>query len=232
MKKIAIIPARGGSKRIPNKNIRLFLDKPIISYAIKNAIDTNIFNTIMVSTDSYDIAKIAKDYGAEVPFMRSIKNSSDYATTKDVILEVLNQYKIINMLFDYFCCIYPCTPLLKSDDIKNSMLTTIQGDYETLFPVIKYHSPIFRSIIIDDNNKPKRFYSEFENTRTQDLPETFYDAGQYYCGNVKLLLNSQDNGLLTKNTKCIVIDSSRYQDIDNEEDWKLAEIKYLYNKNL
>lgn len=227
MSNIAIIPARGGSKRIHKKNIKLFLDKPIMAYAIQNAINSKIFDTVMVSTDDYEIADIAKSYCADVPFMRSEKNSSDYATTKDVILEVINEYQNqYNKFFNYFCCIYPCTPLLTTQDIISAMKITIDNHYETTFPVVPYPSPIYRSIIIE-NDIPKRLYPQFENTRTQDLQQTYYDAGQYYCGNTKLFLNNTNTGLLTQNTRCIITSPLKYHDIDNEEDWKLAEIKYI-----
>lgn len=229
MKNIAIIPARSGSKRIPHKNIKDFLGKPIISYAIDVAIKSNLFDTIMVSTDSEEIGDIAKKYCAEVPFYRSSINSSDNATTTDVILEVIDSYNKNNINFDYFCCIYPCTPMLLPDDIINSMRVLIENKCTTVFPITKYSHPIQRCISMK-NNIPKRLYKEYENIRTQDLEPMFHDAGQYYCGNVKLFVSDENRSLLTNNTRCVVVDENKYQDIDNLEDWKLGEFKYEYNK--
>lgn len=229
MKNIAIIPARRGSKRIPHKNIKDFLGKPIISYAIDTLIQTNLFSTVMVSTDSVEISDIAKKYGAEVPFYRSSINSSDSATTTDVILEVIDSYKKHNISFNYFCCVYPCTPMLSCDDIIKSMNLLIEHKYTTVFPVIKYSHPIQRCISIK-NDIPIRLYKEYENTRTQDLEPMFYDAGQYYCGNVDLFVSDENKSLLTNNTGCVIVDQNKYQDIDNLEDWKLGEFKYEYNK--
>lgn len=229
MSSVAIIPARSGSKRIPNKNIKLFHGKPIISYAIKNAINANIFDRVMVSTDNTIIADIAKQYGAEVPFYRSDINSSDHATTADTIIEVLQKYEQLNIKFNHFCCIYPCTPLLESIDIINSMKTLIDNNYATVFPVVKYSHPTQRCITIK-NGIPNRLNKEYENTRTQDLEPMYYDAGQYYCGNVAQFLTNQQKCMLTNNTKCIVVEENKYQDIDNLSDWKLLEIKYEYNQ--
>ena len=146
---IAIITARGGSKRIPRKNIKEFMGKPMISYAIKAAFDSNIFDNIIVSTDDTEIADIGKKYGAEIPFMRSAATGSDYASTYDVLYEVINEYKKSGIEYDNICCIYPCVPFLNGNFLKESYTKFLQNNYDCLLPVVKYSYPIQRAFIIN-----------------------------------------------------------------------------------
>ncbi len=223
MSNICIIPARGGSKRIPGKNIKDFLGKPIIAYSIELALQSGLFDEVMVSTDNNEIAEIAKKFGAKVPFMRSEENSNDLATTYSVWEEVLLNYQHKNLEFKYACCIYPCSPLIKLPVFKNAYTKLEDNKTENIFPLVPYSSPIQRAIKFT-NNKVEMFYPEFENTRSQDLETAYYDPGQFYWFNAKSFLAKRN--ILTDKTKIIVISDLEAQDIDNESDWKLAEMKY------
>lgn len=227
MKRIAIIPARGGSKRIPRKNIKNFLGKPVIIYSIQAALDSNLFDEVMVSTDDYEIAKIAKQFGATVPFMRSTKNSNDFATTYDVIEEVINQYKKQGIEFDEICCIYSCAPFISPEILVKALKKLVDNKFDSIFPVLKYSFPIQRALS-KDNDKLTMIVEENLNIRSQDLEESFHDAGQFYwCKTNKILANQK---LFTSNTGGILISELEAQDIDNEIDWKLAELKYQLRK--
>jgi len=223
MNNIAIIPARGRSKRIPRKNIKNFLGKPIIAYSIEATLNSNLFTEIMVSTDDEEIAEIALKYGAKVPFLRSKQNSDDYAGTSVVLLEVLNNYIEKNINFDLACCIYPTAPLLKQANIIKAHNLLINEKFDSVFPVVKFSYPIFRALKIE-NNKVKMIWEENLTKRSQDLPDAFHDSGQFYWFKVNEFLNSKK--LFTENIGAIVLDENEVQDIDNETDWKLAEMKY------
>ena len=230
MSKLAIIPARGGSKRIPKKNIKNFLGKPIIAYAIETAINSKLFDEVMVSTDDDDIIKIAKSYGAKVPFKRSEKNADDYATTIDVITEVISSYEKINRKFKYACCIYPCTPLLTIDKLKQSFSLLEKYKLDCVFPIVRFGFPIQRAVRLNQNGLVEMFQPEHLITRSQDLEASFHDAGQFYSFNVNNLISKQK--LLTDFTGHIEISEMEAQDIDNLIDWKLAEVKYKIINNL
>jgi pseudaminic acid cytidylyltransferase len=230
MSKLAIIPARGGSKRIPRKNIKNFLGKPIIAYAIENAINSQLFDEIMVSTDDEVIAEIALSYGAKVPFKRSEKNSSDSATTIDVIKEVIFSYEKLGRHFEYASCIYPCTPLLSKEKLKESFYLLKKSDLDCVFPIIKYGFPIQRAVRLNDKGLIEMFQPEHLITRSQDLENSFHDAGQFYSFNVNNLVSKQK--LITKLTGHIEVSEMEAQDIDNLVDWQLAELKYKIIKNI
>jgi pseudaminic acid cytidylyltransferase len=223
MNKLCIIPARGGSKRIPRKNIKLFLNKPIIAYSIEAAINSELFDEVMVSTDDMEIAQIALKYGAIVPFMRSSKVSNDFATTYDVIEEVLNKYKDEKKAFDYACCIYACAPLISVLNLKLSFEQLILKDFDSIFPIVPFGYPIQRSLKIRDE-KVNFIYPEYSLTRSQDLEEIFHDAGQFYWVNTKKCLEMKQ--LVSGNSGSIILSELETQDIDNEVDWKLAELKF------
>jgi pseudaminic acid cytidylyltransferase len=222
---LCIIPARGGSKRIPRKNIKLFHGKPIIAYSIELAVSSGLFSEVMVSTDDEEIAEIAIEYGAKVPFLRSEKNANDFATTLDVLNEVSNVYRDNGRNFEYLCCIYPTAVLAKSDDIKLGYLKL--EEWEMVLPITKFSYPPQRSYIIDHDNKLKFVYPENENKRSQDLDSWFHDAGQWYWYKV----NKLTKGLNNMKKGYIEIPNIQVQDIDNNEDWILAELKYklMYN---
>ena len=223
MKKIAIIPARGGSKRIPRKNIKHFLGKPIIAYSIETAINSGLFDEVMVSTDDDEIAKIALKYGATVPFLRSQKTANDFATTLEVLEEVLKMFKTQNKNFDYACCIYACAPFTSEKNLKTSLKLLLNKNFDSVFPIIPFGNPIHRSLIIKDN-KVNFFYPEFSTARTQDLEKSFYDAGQFYWMVAKKCIEKAQ--IITDNSGSIILSELEGHDIDNEIDWKLAEIKY------
>jgi len=223
MTKICIIPARGGSKRIPRKNIKLFLGKPIIAYSIEAAISSGLFDKVVVSTDDKEIAEISKKYGAEIPFYRSEKNSDDFATTFDVIKEVIDTYKNIKLEFDLVCCLYPCAPFVNDNILHQAYQMLMTNDVDTVFPVIPFGFPIQRALRVI-NTKVAFVNSQNALKRSQDLETTYHDAGQFYFAKTKSLLNS--GKLINSNSSCIFISQLNAQDIDNEEDWKLAELKY------
>jgi N-acylneuraminate cytidylyltransferase len=227
---LAIIPARGGSKRIPRKNIRPFLGKPAISYAIDVAVKTNLFNEVMVSTDDNEIAEVSLALGAKVPFMRSAKNSDDKATLTDVIREVLSEYTRIGKTFNSFCCIYPVTPLLDQKLLINAYSILRDGKFDTVIPIISYSHPIQRALRINHSGKLEMINEEYANTRTQDFQKSYYDAGQFFFMNTKSFLDKW--AIFTDNTCGIEVPLLSAQDIDNGEDWRIAEVKYRILHNL
>lgn len=222
-KVVAIIIARGGSKRIPGKNIKPFLGKPIISYSIEAAIKTKCFDAVMVSTEDKKIADIARRYGATVPFMRSAGTSGDYSTTFDVIEEVLSEYNRRGTEFNYGCCIYPAAPFVTAEKLTKAFNLLIESNADSLIPVTKFNYPILRSLKIE-NNVLRMNWPEHTNTRSQDLPPAYHDCGQFYFFKSGSILKKKN--LFTDFTIPLEIPESEAQDIDNEEDWKLAEIKY------
>jgi pseudaminic acid cytidylyltransferase len=223
---LAIITARGGSKRIPKKNVKEFLGRPILDYSIKAALESNIFSIVMVSTDDAEIGAVAKTSGAEVPFMRSEKNSNDFAVTADVIFEVINSYKKLGKEFEYVCCIYPTAPFVTAAKLKRALQMIKESGADGIFPVSEFSFPILRSLKIDSANKVSFNWPEHELTRSQDLEKAYQDSGQFYFLRVSTFL--ADPRLVSKNTLGLVVPNTEVQDIDNEEDWKLAEIKYSF----
>jgi N-acylneuraminate cytidylyltransferase len=224
VKRIAIIPARGGSKRIPRKNIRDFLGKPIIAYSIETALSTGLFEEVMVSTDDGEIAEVARSYGARVPFLRSGEASDDFATTASVILEVLQTYTAVGESFDYGCCLYPTAPLVKAASIAEAFELLTINKHDTVFPVLRYSYPIWRSLKMEDGGKVRMNWPEHLSSRSQDLPAAFHDAGQFYWFDVGRFKAKQV--LFTDNSGAIELSELEVQDIDSLTDWKLAEMKY------
>lgn len=223
MSNIAIIPARGGSKRIPRKNVKSFLGKPIIAYSIEAALNSGLFDEVMVSTDDIEIANIAREFGASVPFMRSDKTANDFATTFDVIQEVLQEYELLNKKFDFTCCIYACAPFVTNEKLINSFQVLQENKFDSVFPIMPYGFPIQRALRKEED-KVSFFYSQFSLSRSQDLEKSFHDAGQFYWMNTAECMKKKQ--ILTKNSGSIVLSELEGQDIDNEVDWKLAELKY------
>lgn len=204
------------------------MGKPMISYSIENALKSNLFDEVMVSTDDDEIAKISIKYGAKVPFKRSKKNSDDYATTIEVITEVIESYNKLGIEFEYASCIYPCTPLLNADKLKESFLLIEKYNFDCVFPILRYGFPIQRAIRINDNGLVEMYHPDHLTTRSQDLELSFHDAGQFYSFKIDKLI--QEQKLLTNNTGYIELSEIEAQDIDNMIDWKLAEIKYRIKK--
>lgn len=223
-KNVAIITARGGSKRIPRKNIKNFLGKPVIYYSIKAALDSGIFETVMVSTDDEEIAEISLKYGAEVPFMRSAATSNDQATTEDVLMEVILEYQQRDRLFDCICCIYPTAPFVTGEKIKRAMDVLSASAADSIIPMVKFSYPPQRSFVIR-NGKVVMKYPEYLQTRSQDLEEWYHDCGQFYCVKTPAFLKYGE--ILTDNALPFFISELEAQDIDTEEDWRIAEMKYI-----
>ncbi len=220
---LAIITARGGSKRIPRKNIRDFLGSPIIRYSIDAALNAGCFDEIMVSTEDFEIADLAVSLGANVPFMRSNMTSNDYATTADVTREVLKQYKFIGKEFKYCCCLYPTAPFITSEKLSNAYLKLIESDADSVVTVVRYGFPIQRSFSIEKGIL-KMNWPKYLNTRSQDLPPAYYDAGQFYFLRTESFLKKKE--IFTDFTIGLELPESEVQDIDVEKDWEIAELKY------
>jgi len=227
---LCIIPARGGSKRIPRKNIKDFLGKPIIAYSIEVAIQSGLFDEVMVSTDDLEITEVAKKYGATVPFLRSEGNSNDFATTAEVILEVLQEYKTQGKNFENACCIYPTAPFVSEKVIRQGFNKLEENKGDTVFPVVKFDYPVWRGLKKDIEDKVEMIWKEHLKTRSQDLEPVFHDAGQWYWFNVYRFLQSKE--LYNQNTFGIELSLIEVQDIDNEHDWHIAELKYGYLQSL
>jgi len=230
MPNLCIIPARGGSKRIPRKNIKNFLGKPIIAYSIEAAINSGLFDEVMVSTDDKEIAEIAIKYGAKIPFLRTDKTANDYAPTFDVIEEVLVKYKELNKTFDFTCCLYACAPFVTGRKLTDSFKILKKNKFDSIFPVMTFGFPIQRALKMGSDNKIDFFYPEFSLTRSQDLPQSYHDAGQFYWMNTEKCL--QQKKIITDNAGSIIVSELEGQDIDNEIDWKLAELKYELLQNI
>lgn len=223
MKSIAIITARGGSKRIPRKNIKPFCGRPIISYSINAALSSGLFDEVMVSTDSEEIAQISRQYGAAIPFMRSEQTSNDFAATPDVLLEVLSRYRDSGREFDIGCCIYPTAPFITACRLTEAFSAFMAGDADSLIPVCAFSFPPQRGVFIRDNRLVMS-QPEYLNTRSQDIETMYHDCGQFYIFSVKAFMKA--GSLVTDNTMPFVIDELEVQDIDNVTDWELAELKY------
>ena len=222
---LAIIPARGGSKRIPRKNIKDFLGSPIIKYSIDASLQAGCFDEVMVSTDDREIAHIALALGAKIPFMRSEATSNDFAITAAVILEVLNEYKMRGMEFEYFCCVYPTAPFVTAEKLRAAYNKLIVSKAEALVPVVRFGFPIFRSFKIE-NGLVRMNWPEHMATRSQDLPPAFHDCGQFYF--LKTEAFFEHKKMFPDLTVPFEVPESEVQDIDSEEDWKIAEIKYSF----
>lgn len=220
---IAVITARGGSKRIPRKNIKEFCGKPIIAYSIEAALKSNAFDEVIVSTDDEEIAEIAKQYGASVPFMRSKENADDFATTADVLLEVVGKYKELGKEFLHLCCIYPTAPFVSSDNLVSAMELLQTEGVQTVMPVAAFSFPPQRGMYIRDG-RLEYVYPEYATKRSQDIEKMYHDCGQFYCVKVDEFL--KEKKIVMPNTKAVVISEREVQDIDTEEDWLIAEIKY------
>ncbi len=228
MERLAIITARGGSKRIPRKNIKDFCGKPIIAYSIEAALKSEIFDEVMVSTEDEEIAKIAKSYGASVPFYRSQEAAGDYVMTIDVMTEVVEEYRKRGINPEYVCCIYPTAPFVTADKLVKAKGVMVETDADAVIPVVKFSFPPQRCFIKKDSYVEYK-WPENELKRSQDLEPFYHDAGQFYFLNVETMMT--EHTLVPKNTAPIIMNELEVQDIDNETDWKLAEIKYGIMKN-
>ena len=221
---LCVIPARGGSKRIPKKNIKNFCGKPIIAWSIQQAVASKCFDKIIVSTDDTEIADLAKSYGADVPFMRSKTLSDDHTGTGPVISHAV-KWQIENCQKpQYVCCIYATAPFIQLSDLQNGLKILKNFGPEYTFSATNYTYPIQRSFRIKKNKKIEMFYPEHYNSRSQDLEEAFHDAGQFYWGLTDAWLENKP--ILGENAMPILINPGRVHDIDTLQDWKIAEIKF------
>lgn len=223
MNRLAIIPARGGSKRIPRKNIKEFCGKPILAYSVEAAFKSNLFDEIMVSTDDNEIAQIAKQYGASVPFLRSEETSNDYAILKDVLNEVISMYKNNGCAFDEVCCILPTAPLIDVEDIIKAHVIISEKKCVSVIPVVKYSYTIFRSLKIE-NGKLAMNWPENYSKRSQDLPVAYHDAGLFYWYN-KDYFEKEFVGF-DEESYPYILEDDKVQDIDTLDDWRIAEMKF------
>ncbi len=225
MKNIAIIPARGGSKRIPKKNIREFCGKPMISWTIKEAKKSKLFDEIVVSTEDQEIADIAKEYGATIPFKRPIELADDFSTTHSVVLHGIKSLLNLSWDFDMVCCLYPCSPFITYQDLIATYNLLKENNSLYVYPVTPYSHPIQRAMSLSSNNKLEYVDRANETTRTQDLETRYHDTGQFYWGSKDLWLTTDK---IHSNAVGYAIPASRVVDIDEPDDWKLAEL--LFNR--
>lgn len=221
--KLAVIPARGGSKRIPRKNIKQFCGKPILAYSIEAAIQSQLFDEVMVSTDDDEIASIAKQYGASVPFFRSVEASDDHATTADVLLEVVEKYHQAGREFLHICCIYPTAPFVTAKKLYDAFQLLCGSGADALVPVVPFSYPPLRGFVLENGHIRMR-WPEFEGTRSQDLPPIYHDCGQFYFARTEALL--REKTMFCQKTVPMLLSELEMQDIDTEVDWELAELKY------
>lgn len=218
---IAIIPARGGSKRIPRKNIKEFCGKPMIAYAITAAKESGLFEHVVVSTDDEEIARIARAWGAETPFVRPTELANDYTATVPVIAHGIEACRTLGWTFDQVCCIYPGVPFIQIDDLRGAFARMNNSEVDYCFSVTEYPSAIQRALKLLSNGKMQPFYPEFETTRTQDIEPAYYDAGQFYWGKADAWLK---NLKIHSNGLGYAIPNWRVVDIDTQDDWVRAEI--------
>lgn len=224
MSHIAIIPARGGSKRIPKKNIKSFNGKPIIAYSIEAALLSGVFERVIVSTDDECIADVATKYKAEVPFLRPKNLADDFTGTSEVMAHAVNFLKLKNIHHETACCIYATAPFVQPEDIKKALCILLKGNWDYVFSATKFNYPVYRGFNKELDESLQMIFPEHFRTRSQDLPEAMHDAGQFYWGNSSAWLNSIN--LFDRFSTCLEIPSWRVQDIDTIEDWKRAELIY------
>ena len=221
MSKVAIITARGGSKRIPKKNIKEFCGQPILAYSIKAALESGVFDEVMVSTDSEEIAEVARKYGAAVPFMRSEATSNDFATTADVLEEVLKTYKANGKNFDSFACIYPTAPFVTGKKLAEA--ASLLDGADAVISVVRYSFPPQRAFVVRDGNVAYQ-YPEYERARSQDLEPIYHDCGQFYMCKADIFL--EKHSVILPKTRPYILSEEEVQDIDTQSDWEIAEAKF------
>ncbi|MFI8622102.1 pseudaminic acid cytidylyltransferase [Marinomonas sp. NPDC078689] len=221
---VAIIPARGGSKRIPRKNIKTFHGKPMIAYSIEAALASCCFDKVIVSTDDLEIAEVSKSYGAEVPFIRPADISDDYATTLDVISHALTWCQLNDIKVENACCIYATAPFIEVTSLQKGLIALKEESVDYVFSATSYAFPIQRAIQLDTAHRVHMFQPQYLNTRSQDLEEAYHDAGQFYWGKAHAFLDQK--AIFSPTSKVVLLPRKRVQDIDTEEDWELAEALY------
>jgi len=221
---VAMIPARGGSKRIPRKNIKAFHGKPIIAYSIEAAINSGLFDEVIVSTDDQEIAAVAENYGAKVPFFRPDELSDDFATTVDVIKHTLDWYAEQSIDVSNICCIYATAPFIKQAALVEGYQAITQHGYQYAFAATEFSFPIQRAIKVAENGAVSMFHSEHLNTRSQDLEKAYHDVGQFYWGHASAFIDGLP--LYSPDAYAVIIPDSDARDIDTPNDWAFAESLY------
>ena len=227
---VAIIPARGGSKRIKKKNIRSFCGQPIIAYSIQQAIKSGVFDRIIVSTDDDDIATVAKTYGAEVPSIRPKNLSGDIVGAIDAVNHASNWLEGNGGAVDYVCCIYPTAPFVRAVDIKEGLELLVDSAKLFAFTVTTFPFPIQRALRLNKNLQLEAFWPDNIEKRSQDLEEAYHDAGQFYWGKAVSFLEKEP--IFAKHSFPIILPRDIVQDIDTEEDWSCAELMFMAHKSL
>jgi pseudaminic acid cytidylyltransferase len=226
---LAVIPARGGSKRIPRKNIRDFAGKPMLAYAIEAAQRSGCFDAIVVSTDDEEIARIARRYGAQVPFMRPAELADDHTPTVPVIAHAIEQMALLGREPTHVCCIYPGCPLLEPGDLQEGLALLQGGAQAYAFPVLAFPAPIQRALRRHADGRTEPFYPQYTQTRSQDLEPAFHDAGQFYWGSAPAWRQGLD---IHRNARTLVVPEWRAVDIDTPDDWLRAEALYQARQGL
>lgn len=221
---VAIIPARGGSKRIPRKNIRPFCGKPMIAWSIEAALESECFKRVIVSTDDEEIATIARGFGAEVPFMRPAGLADDQTATIPVIAHAVDFFQERGITHQWACCIYATAPFIRSLDIRRGLELVVEAESDYAFPVTSFPFPIQRSVRINQNGQVEMFYPEHFNTRSQDLEDAYHDAGQFYWGRPEAWLEGKP--IFSGKSVPVLLPRCRVQDIDTVEDWQRAELMF------
>lgn len=224
MSRLCVIPARGGSKRIPGKNVRVFRGRPIIAWSIQTALDSGLFDVVMVSTEDADVAEIAREAGAQTPFLRRPETADDHAGLIDVLAEVVGQYQAQGQAFDTVCCLLATAPLATADRLRQGcdMLTT--GGYDSVFPVLAHAAPIQRALWLREDGAAGMFDPSAYASRSQDLEPAYHDAGQFYWLTPQACLERRP--ILSGRAGGFVIGPMEAQDIDTEDDWRLCELKH------
>lgn len=222
--KIAIIPARGGSKRIPRKNIKNFCGKPMIAWSIEAALESNCFDHVIVSTDDPEIAVIAEEYGAEVPFMRPQELADDYTATRTVINQAIQEVSLMWGAPDYVCCLYATAPFMLAEDLKIAFAKLKESKADFVFSAGRFTYPIQRGFRVNDTDRVERLKPEHRYTRSQDLEEVYHDAGQFYWGKTSAFLNQGDP--MSEAGVAYILPRTRVHDIDTKEDWAVAELLF------
>ncbi|MCR6653748.1 MAG: pseudaminic acid cytidylyltransferase [Cellvibrionaceae bacterium] len=229
MKRLAVIPARGGSKRIPRKNIRLFHGKPIIAYSIENALRSGLFDQVIVSTDDADIAATAQEWGAAVPFMRPAHLADDFTGTQAVVQHAVEFFSSQKIHFEQTCCIYATAPLATQEVLQQGCHLLSQNDCDYVVTVAEFRFPPQRALCYADNGRVTPMCPGEIAKRSQDLPKTFHDAGQIYWGATAAFM--ENRAIWGSATMPLMLPATQVQDIDTNEDWLLAEMKYQFLQN-
>lgn len=223
-RRLAVITARGGSKRIPRKNIREFCGKPIIAYSIEAALESGFFDEVMVSTDDDEIAGVARSFGASVPFMRSARTSDDYATSSDVLIEVLDEYAARGREFDVLCCLYPTAPFVTADELRGAFSILDDSVVTSVVAVTDYDFPPQRAFLVKADGSLEWERPECASVRSQDLPTVAHDCGRFYIARISAW--REVRSFIMPGCRGYRIDPALVQDIDTPDDWEMAEMKY------